>query len=175
MEKNDIRKILHRLDLERRQLMRPKFLEMGLTVGEGQPRILNCLLEQGEMSQRELADVARDLNCREVLFADLLSEANTALLMALEELKDVTEEEAAEEWLMHKVRSLVEEFLEEQTRQKREDNFLVEKVQNLEERVKALTEDENVKYSVEELAVFLDMEPEEMEAILRLTGDDSGK
>ena len=56
MEKNNIRKILHRLDLERRQLMRPKFLEMGLTVGEGQPRILNCLLEQGEMSQRELAD-----------------------------------------------------------------------------------------------------------------------
>ena len=56
MEKKDIRKILHRLDLERRQLMRPKFLEMGLTVGEGQPRILNCLLEQGEMSQRELAD-----------------------------------------------------------------------------------------------------------------------
>ena len=119
--------------------------------------------------------MARDLNCREVLFADLLSEANTALLMALEELKDVTEEEAAEKWLMHKVRSLVEEFLEEQTRQKREDNFLVEKVQSLEERVKALTEDENVKYSVEELAVFLDMEPEEMEAILRLTGDDSGK
>ena len=56
MEKKDIRKILHRLDLERRQLMRPRFLEMGLTVGEGQPRILNCLLEQGEMSQRELAD-----------------------------------------------------------------------------------------------------------------------
>ena len=56
MEKNDIRKILHRLDLERRQLLRPRFLEMGLTVGEGQPRILNCLLEQGEMSQRELAD-----------------------------------------------------------------------------------------------------------------------
>ena len=56
MEKNDIRKILHRLDLERRQLMRPRFLEMGLTVGEGQPRILNCLMEHGEMSQRELAD-----------------------------------------------------------------------------------------------------------------------
>ena len=48
MEKNDIRKILHRLDLERRQLMRPRFLEMGLTVGEGQPRILNCLMEQGK-------------------------------------------------------------------------------------------------------------------------------
>ena len=56
MENYDIRQILHRLDLERRQLMRPRFLEMGLTVGEGQPRILNCLMEQGEMSQRELAD-----------------------------------------------------------------------------------------------------------------------
>ena len=76
---------------------------------------------------------------------------------------------------MHKVRSLVEEFLEEQTRQKREDNFLVEKVQNLEERLKALTEDDNIKYTVEELSGFLDMEPEEMKAILRLTGDDSEK
>lgn len=56
MEKKDIRKLLHRLDLERRQLMRTKFLGLGLTVGEGQPRILGCLLEQGEMSQRELAD-----------------------------------------------------------------------------------------------------------------------
>ena len=84
-------------------------------------------------------------------------------------------EELSELRLMEKVRRLVEEFLEDQTRQKREDNFLVEKVQNLEERVKALTDDDNVKYSVEELSAFLDMEPEEMEAILRLTGDDSGK
>ncbi len=57
MEKNSIRKILHRLDLERRQLMRPKFLELGLTVGEGQPRILDCLLDRKELTQRELADL----------------------------------------------------------------------------------------------------------------------
>ena len=57
MEKNSIRKILHRLDLERRQLMRPKFLELGLTVGEGQPRILDCLLDREELTQRELADL----------------------------------------------------------------------------------------------------------------------
>ena len=123
-----------------------------------------------------MADIARELNCREVLFADLLSEANTAFLTVLEELEYQEEkEELSELRLMEKVRRLVEEFLEDQTRQKREDNFLVEKVQNLEERVKALTDDDNVKYSVEELSAFLDMEPEEMEAILRLTGDDSGK
>ena len=49
---------------------------------------------------------------------------------------------------------------------------MVEKVRNLEARVKELTEDENIKYSVEELAAFLDMDPEEMEAVLQLTGDD---
>ena len=38
--------------------------------------------------------------------------------------------------------------------------------------MKELTEDENVKYSVEELAAFLDMDPEEMEAVIKLTGDD---
>lgn len=45
-------------------------------------------------------------------------------------------------------------------------------MRNLETRVKELTEDENVKYSVEELAAFLDMDPEEMEAVIKLTGDD---
>lgn len=37
--------------------MRPKFLELGLTVGEGQPRILDCLLDREELTQRELADL----------------------------------------------------------------------------------------------------------------------
>lgn len=42
----------------------------------------------------------------------------------------------------------------------------------MEKKVKELTEDEDVKYSVEELAAFLDMDLEEMESVLRLTGDD---
>ena len=45
-------------------------------------------------------------------------------------------------------------------------------MRNLEAKVKELTEDEDVKYSVEELAAFLDMDVEEMESVLRLTGDD---
>ena len=49
---------------------------------------------------------------------------------------------------------------------------MVEKVRDLEKKVKEITEDEDVKYSVEELATFLDMDLEEMESVLRLTGDD---
>lgn len=56
MEKYQVRKILHSLDLERKRILKPLFLELGLTVGEGQPRILNTLIEQGTMTQRELAE-----------------------------------------------------------------------------------------------------------------------
>ena len=76
------------------------------------------------------------------------------------------------EWLLEEAKSAMRLFIEDMTQQKKEDNILVEKVRNLEARVKELTEDENIKYSVEELAAFLDMDPEEMEAVLQLTGDD---
>lgn len=124
--------------------------------------------------QRELADIARELNCEEVLFADLLGEANMALLSALGALEE-TQAGDPEENLWREVRRLLEAFLEEQTRQKKEDHFLVEKVQDLEEKLKAVTEDGNIKYTIEELSAFLDMDTEEMEAILRLTGDEAGK
>lgn len=73
---------------------------------------------------------------------------------------------------MSEIRSTIRLFMEEQSQQKKEDDILVEKVRNLEAKVKELTEDEDVKYSVEELAAFLDMDVEEMESVLRLTGDD---
>ena len=92
----------------------------------------------------------------------------------MDTLEEVREEKL-EESLWREVRRLLEEFLEEQTQQKKEDHFLVEKVQNLEEKLKSITEDGNIKYTIEELSAFLDMDTEEMEAILRLTGDETGK
>lgn len=124
--------------------------------------------------QRELADIAREMNCEEVLFADLLGEANMAFISALDTL-DGEPEGKLEESLWREVRRILEDFLEDQTRQRKEDHFLVEKVRNLEEKLKTLTEDGNIKYTIEELSAFLDMDREEMEAILRLTGDESGK
>lgn len=57
MEKNKIREIMLRIDMSRRALLKPQFLELGLTVGQGQPRILNYLEKYGTMTQRELADL----------------------------------------------------------------------------------------------------------------------
>ena len=47
---------LWRLEYARRRLMQPFFLQLGLTPGQGQPRILRALLKYGPMSQRQLAD-----------------------------------------------------------------------------------------------------------------------
>lgn len=44
------------IEMLRRRLIRPYFIELGLTVGQGQPRILKELRQHGTMNQKELAD-----------------------------------------------------------------------------------------------------------------------
>ena len=59
MEK-DIRQSLQehifRLENRRRELMRPEYLRLGLTIGQGQPWILMYLLTEDGCSQREIAE-----------------------------------------------------------------------------------------------------------------------
>ena len=56
MEKEDVRRTLYELDCARRSLLQPYFVGIGLTIGQGQPRILMYLLQREPMTQRELAD-----------------------------------------------------------------------------------------------------------------------
>lgn len=44
------------VEMLRRRFIRPYFIELGLTVGHGHPRILKELREHGAMNQKELAD-----------------------------------------------------------------------------------------------------------------------
>lgn len=55
-EKSEVRELLAALDTARKNKMRPGFLELGLTLGQGQPRILNCLLKEENLTQKEIAD-----------------------------------------------------------------------------------------------------------------------
>ncbi len=57
MERDGLGSAFLRVELLRRQLLRPHFIELGLTVGQGQPRILKTLRIKGAMSQRELSDL----------------------------------------------------------------------------------------------------------------------
>ena len=134
---------------------------------QGQEALESALVKS---YQREILEAARDYNREEIFFGDLLQEGNMGFLTALE-AAEALEARELDKWLQTQIREAMETFIEAQSQQKKEDDILVERVRNLEARVKELTEDEDVKYSVEELAAFLDMDIEEMEGVLRLAGE----
>lgn len=155
-------------------------------------------LARAELVQRYLptaAELAAEKNCAEILLPDLIQEANISLLTALEEAnacgaEDFRAENAKadeskhtgtevgsmnEEWLLEKIRQGIDEAIALQTERKFADDCLVAKVEKLEAAVRDLSEDDGsgeTKFSVEELAIILDMDGDEIRDVLRLTGDD---
>lgn len=57
--KSEIREMLFYLDQTRKKLLQPRLLELGLTLGQGQPRILRSLYAREDVTQKELADDCR--------------------------------------------------------------------------------------------------------------------
>lgn len=130
------------------------------------------MAEKGERAHylKAAADMAIEMNCEEIYIADLIQEANLSLLMVLDEAKADNHDEA---WVLGRIRAGIRRAIEEQTQRKFEDDYLVSKVEKLEAAVKELADDdEETKFSVDELAVILDMDVEEIRDVLRLTGDD---
>ena len=102
--------------------------------------------------------------------ADLIQEANVVLLTALSDPETKHKDDA---WLRLQLRKGIIAAIEEQTQQKFQDDCLVAKVEKLETAVKDLTDDDGEnRFTIDELAVILDMEVDEIRDILRLTGDD---
>lgn len=117
------------------------------------------------------AQIAASLWNPQVQLADLIQEANVYLLIALGSKEP---DRKNDRWLRSEILSGLKLVIEDQTQQHFEDECLVARVQNLETAVKELSEGEDgeeSKFSVNELAIILDMEVEEIEDVLRLTGD----
>ena len=55
MKHEDIKNILFKIELSRRNFLRPYFIEIGLTVGQGQPRILRELYLSGPNLQMHVS------------------------------------------------------------------------------------------------------------------------
>lgn len=116
------------------------------------------------------ANMAADMNCTEIQLADLIQEANVVLLTALSDPETERKDDA---WLRLQLRKGIIAAIEEQTQQKFQDDCLVTKVEKLETAVKELTDDDGEnRFTIDELAVILDMNVDEIRDILRLTGDD---
>ena len=116
------------------------------------------------------ANMAADMNCTEIQLADLIQEANVVLLTALSDPETERKDDA---WLRLQLRKGIIAAIEEQTQKKFQDDCLVAKVEKLENAVKELTDDDGEnRFTIDELAVILDMNVDEIRDILRLTGDD---
>lgn len=121
---------------------------------------------------KEAARLAAEMNTEEIFIADMIQEANLALMQALENAGSAQRDE---EWLLAEIRKGLEEVCREQKQQKFRDDSLVARVEKLESAVRELSDDEDDArnaFSINELAIILDMDVEEIRDTLRLTGDD---
>ena len=84
----------------------------------------------------------------------------------------LTDVENAHDMIISQIRQSIQLLLEEQKELKGRDKKMIEKVQMLDEAITGLTEELGRKISIEELAIHLGMEIEEIEDILKLTGDE---
>ena len=118
------------------------------------------------------ADLAVEMIIEEIQLADLIQEANLCLIQAL---GNAGTERRDEQWLLDEVRKGIQLVIEEQTQRKFEDDSLVARVEKLESAVRELNdgEDEKNAFTIDELAIILDMKVDEIRDILRLTGDDN--
>lgn len=123
-----------------------------------------------ELYMKEVLEIAKELHDGEVFLGDMVSEGNIGLISALESLEEA---ENVAAFLSGEIRNAILLLLEEQTDQKQSDDILVEKVRNLEHKIKEIMDDDEDKYSAEELSAFLDMDLEEIQGILRLTGEEN--
>ena len=81
-------------------------------------------------------------------------------------------ETEAEQSLLDEIRTGMEALLEEHHYQKHQDEAVVHKVNRLKDAIEELSDGEEMDFSVAELSAYLDLSVEEIEDILRLTGED---
>lgn len=111
-----------------------------------------------------IVEMAKEMHRPEVFIGDLIQEGNMGMMLAASQ----TEEE---ETMLLMARESMQALLESQTEMKLQDRKMVEKVNNLDEQIKKLTEEMGRKISVDELVELMGVSEEEIEDILRLAGE----
>ncbi|MDD7740091.1 MAG: hypothetical protein PUJ62_08490 [Lachnospiraceae bacterium] len=117
-----------------------------------------------------VVELAKELHKPEFFIGDLIQEGNVALLLALEQ---VTEAGDADQKIRSEIVKEITGFMDDMQAQKRQDHAVVGKVNRLKDAIEELSDGEEMDFSVAELSAYLDMSVEEIEDILRLTGEDA--
>ena len=119
---------------------------------------------------RKLWKLQKELYHPEVFLGDLVQEGNVGLILGVDMIDDL---DKAHDVIRREIRQAIQMLIEEQTELKNRDKKMVEKVNTLDESIQALTEELGRKVTIEELAVYMGMSEEEVEDILRLTGEET--
>lgn len=122
-----------------------------------------------EIYMGQVVELAKTLYQPEVFLGDLIQEGNLGVVLGVEM---ITDPETADETIRMQMKQSMQLLLEEQTELSNRDKKMVEKVQALDESIQALTEELGRKVTIDELAVYMGLEVEEIEDILKLAGDE---
>ncbi|NCB91728.1 MAG: hypothetical protein EOM40_04035 [Clostridia bacterium] len=145
--------------------------------GEREQLLEQAAADSGSVQERlaevylaDIIEMAKKLYREDFYIGDLIQEGSMVLLTV--SFADMPQTDR-DEWLKEQIYTGIESWIKEQTEQKYRDESLVEKVRKLEAAIKELSDDEEPKFSIEELSAYLDMSEEEIRGILSLTSEGS--
>ena len=146
--------------------------------GEGECEVLFQQAIEGNGAARnrlteiylpEVLEIAKSMYQPNIFLGDLIQEGNLGLVLGLDMLTDVrTARETLRQQIRQSIQALIEEYMDSDTRNKK----MVEQVKFLDESITKLTEELGRKVTIDELSVYMGMTEEEINDILRLTGED---
>ena len=110
--------------------------------------------------------MAKEMHRADIYLGDLVQEGNIGLMLAMEDHADDTEA------LLSMAKESMQALLESQEETKKQDNRMVEKVNDLDEQIKKLSDELGRKVSVDELEEFAGITEDEISNILKLAGEE---
>ncbi len=123
-----------------------------------------------EIYLKDVIEIAKEMYHLDIFLGDLIQEGNVGLILGAELVTDI---ETAHQTITEQIRQSIQMLIEEHTELSNRDKKMVEKVAMLDESIKTLTEELGRKVTIDELAVYMGMTEDEIDDILKLTGEDS--
>lgn len=123
--------------------------------------------EEDPMSRllSQIVEIAKMLYHPDVFLGDLIQEGSLGMMLLMRQTLEEKE-------LLKAARESMQRLIESQTEIKIQDQKMADKVNELDEKIKKLTEEMGRKISVEEVAQLLEISEEEVGDIVRLAGED---
>lgn len=134
--------------------------------GQGDDKAKSFIVEQ---KLARVAQIADRFAGQGMTKNDLIGEGNVALLLAVEQLSNHQGEE--EQFIDQEIEKSMLLALDQHREERRENRGLMKKAENLKEKMERLEEDLGGKMTSDDVAAFTGMDLEEIQGILRMTGD----